>query len=106
MKFDEFITDPKILQVLHELGFETPTPIQERAIPEVLKGGDLRASAQTGTGNRDQGSGISGSLLTQIEEVKSCNGYYSASDLRIHFGLGEAKAGENLIADRGDIELI
>ena len=29
--------------------------------------------------------------LTQIEEVKSCNGYYSASDLRIHFGLDEAK---------------
>ena len=28
--------------------------------------------------------------LTQIEEVRSCNGYYSASDLRIHFGLGEA----------------
>jgi len=29
--------------------------------------------------------------LAQIEEVKSCNGYYSASDLRIHFGLNEAK---------------
>jgi hypothetical protein len=29
--------------------------------------------------------------LTQVEEVRSCNGYYSASDLRIHFGLGEAK---------------
>jgi len=29
--------------------------------------------------------------LTQIEEVKSCNGYYSAGDLRIHFGLNEAK---------------
>src|SRR5208337_4941012 len=32
-----------------------------------------------------------GSPLTQIEEVRSCNGYYSASDLRIHFGLNEAK---------------
>ena len=31
-----------------------------------------------------------GTPLTQIEEVRSCNGYYSASDLRIHFGLGEA----------------
>ena len=29
--------------------------------------------------------------LTQVEEVKSCNGYYSASDLRIHFGLNEAQ---------------
>jgi enediyne biosynthesis protein E4 len=32
-----------------------------------------------------------GTPLTQIEEVRSCDGYYSASDLRIHFGLGEAK---------------
>ena len=32
-----------------------------------------------------------GSTLAQIEDVKSCNGYYSASDLRIHFGLNEAK---------------
>jgi hypothetical protein len=32
-----------------------------------------------------------GSPLTQIDEVRSCNGYYSASDLRIHFGLGAAK---------------
>jgi len=29
--------------------------------------------------------------LIQIEDVRSCNGYYSASDLRIHFGLNEAK---------------
>jgi len=29
--------------------------------------------------------------LAQIDEVRSCNGYYSASDLRLHFGLGEAK---------------
>ena len=32
-----------------------------------------------------------GTPLTQIEDVRSCNGYYSASDLRIHFGLNEAK---------------
>jgi hypothetical protein len=32
-----------------------------------------------------------GSALTQIDDVKSCNGYYSASDLRIHFGLNDAK---------------
>ncbi len=50
MKFDEFITDPSILRALEELGFENATPIQEKAIPEVMKGVDLRASAQTGTG--------------------------------------------------------
>ena len=54
-------------------------------------GARIKVVAATGTaaGVRDQGSGIS--TLTQIEEVRSCNGYYSASDLRIHFGLGEAK---------------
>jgi hypothetical protein len=32
-----------------------------------------------------------GTPLIQIEDVRSCNGYFSASDLRIHFGLGEAR---------------
>jgi enediyne biosynthesis protein E4 len=32
-----------------------------------------------------------GTPLSQIEDVRSSNGYYSSSDLRIHFGLGEAK---------------
>ncbi len=35
-----------------------------------------------------------GSPLVQIDEVRSSNGYYSASDLRIHFGLGEAAKAE------------
>jgi hypothetical protein len=54
-------------------------------------GARIKVVAATGTaaGIRDQGSGIR--TLAQIEEVRSCNGYYSASDLRIHFGLGAAK---------------
>ncbi|OAT53396.1 ATP-dependent RNA helicase [Providencia heimbachae ATCC 35613] len=35
---------------INELGYETPTPIQQQAIPAVLAGHDLLASAQTGTG--------------------------------------------------------
>jgi hypothetical protein len=60
-------------------------------------GAKIKVVAKTGTANagiRDQGSGTSKAEpgpLTQIEEVKSCNGYYSSSDLRIHFGLGEAR---------------
>ena len=38
-----------------------------------------------------EAGGQAAPTLTQIEEVRSCNGYYSASDLRIHFGLNEAK---------------
>ncbi len=41
---------PKLLDVLKEIGIETPTPIQARAIPEVMNGRDVMGLAQTGTG--------------------------------------------------------
>ncbi|KGO91932.1 DEAD/DEAH box helicase [Flavobacterium subsaxonicum] len=42
---------PKSLQkALDELGFENPTPIQERAMPVILSGRDMMGIAQTGTG--------------------------------------------------------
>ena len=39
-----------LLRALAEEGYEEPTPIQVAAIPEVLAGRDLMATAQTGTG--------------------------------------------------------
>lgn len=48
--FKDFNLKPEILRALADIGFETPTPIQEQAIPEVLKGHDIVATAQTGTG--------------------------------------------------------
>jgi ATP-dependent RNA helicase DeaD len=41
---------PEIQLALDELGYEQPTPIQERAIPELLAGHDVIGQAQTGTG--------------------------------------------------------
>jgi ATP-dependent RNA helicase RhlE len=43
------LSDP-ILQALNELGYIKPTAIQEKAIPEILAGNDIVATAQTGTG--------------------------------------------------------
>ncbi len=40
----------KILPVLEELGYENPSPIQEKSIPVLMEGKDLLAQAQTGTG--------------------------------------------------------
>lgn len=39
-----------ILRAIEDAGYTTPTPIQAKAIPQVLNGGDLLAGAQTGTG--------------------------------------------------------
>ena len=39
-----------ILQAIDDLGYTAPTPIQKQAIPIILSGKDLIATAQTGTG--------------------------------------------------------
>ncbi|WP_167670959.1 DEAD/DEAH box helicase [Allopusillimonas ginsengisoli] len=39
-----------LLRAVADTGYEHPTPIQAQAIPQVIKGGDLLAAAQTGTG--------------------------------------------------------
>ncbi len=48
--FRELGLSPQIQQALDELGFEDPTPIQDKAIPELLAGHDVIGQAQTGTG--------------------------------------------------------
>ncbi len=50
VKFEELDLIPPILQALVSEGYEQPTPIQEQAIPVLLKGRDLLGCAQTGTG--------------------------------------------------------
>jgi len=50
MTFNDFNLKKEILQRLKEIGFEKPSPIQEKAIPVILKGRDVVAQAQTGTG--------------------------------------------------------
>lgn len=50
MKFEDYRISPDIKRSLTELGFKRPTDIQFKAIPSVLKGDDVMAIAQTGTG--------------------------------------------------------
>ena len=50
MSFSELGLSEAILRAVADLGHQTPTPIQQKAIPIVLAGGDLLAAAQTGTG--------------------------------------------------------
>jgi len=48
--FEQFSFDPRILARIEAAGYVTPTPIQTRAIPQVLAGRDVLGLAQTGTG--------------------------------------------------------
>ena len=48
--FEEFGLDPRILRGVREMAYLRPTPVQEAAIPPILEGKDVMASAQTGTG--------------------------------------------------------
>ncbi len=48
--FADFNLDPRILTAIDSMGYKAPTPIQEQAIPVVMKGGDVMGAAQTGTG--------------------------------------------------------
>lgn len=50
MSFDSLGLSPDILRAVAEQGYREPTPIQQQAIPAVMEGRDLMASAQTGTG--------------------------------------------------------
>ena len=49
-KFSDLALDPRVLRAVAEAGYETPTPIQEQAIPHALQGKDVLGIAQTGTG--------------------------------------------------------
>jgi superfamily II DNA/RNA helicase len=50
LTFFDFGFDARLLDGIASLGFSQPTPIQEQAIPAILEGRHLIASAQTGTG--------------------------------------------------------
>lgn len=49
-KFANFGLTKEMLQTISNMGFEEPTPIQEKAIPIIMQGKDILGQAQTGTG--------------------------------------------------------
>jgi ATP-dependent RNA helicase RhlE len=50
VNFNHFKLDSRLMAGIAKSGYETPTPVQEQAIPAALAGHDLIATAQTGTG--------------------------------------------------------
>jgi superfamily II DNA/RNA helicase len=50
MTFNDFNLDEQLLHAISYIGFENPTPVQEKVIPAILEDRDVLACAQTGTG--------------------------------------------------------
>ena len=48
--FSDLDLRPEIMRAIEDADYQTPPPIQAKAIPKILTGGDLLAAAQTGTG--------------------------------------------------------
>ena len=67
MKFYDFELADEVLDAIESMGFDTPTPIQEQAIPAILEGRDIIGSAQTGTGK------TAAFLLPVIDKILNSN---------------------------------
>ena len=68
MKFEDYRIDPAIKKSIASLGFKRPTDIQYKCIPPVLKGEDVLAIAQTGTGKT---GAFAIPIVSRISEQKS-----------------------------------
>lgn len=65
MSFESLGLSNALVKAVHQQGYTTPTPIQQKAIPLVLEGKDILASAQTGTGKT---AGFTLPLLQKLSE--------------------------------------
>lgn len=70
MTFDELNIAEPILRAVREKGYDEPTPIQQQAIPVVLRGKDIFGIAQTGTGKT---AAFAIPILQTLREEKLCN---------------------------------
>ena len=68
MSFSSLGLSEPLVRAVTEQGYHTPTPIQQKAIPAVLAGGDLLAGAQTGTGKT---AGFVLPMLQQLSQPRA-----------------------------------
>lgn len=81
MRFNELNLSREVLQSIEEMGFESPSEVQEHTIPTILEGQDILAQAQTGTGKtasfgipmiekiEDKSDGLQGLVLVPTREL-------------------------------------
>jgi len=71
MSFEKLGLNAHLLKAIKEQGYETPTPIQEQAIPIILQRKDILAGAQTGTGKT---AGFTLPMLELLSRAKQSKG--------------------------------
>lgn len=71
MTFHHLGLSTDLLRAVAEQGYSEPTPIQQQAIPAILQGQDILASAQTGTGKT---AGFTLPLLHRLSATNPSNG--------------------------------
>lgn len=67
MSFTNLGLSEPLLKAIKEQGYDTPTPIQQKAIPVVIEGKDVLAAAQTGTGKT---AGFTLPLLEKLSQTQ------------------------------------
>jgi len=72
LQFTSLKLSSPILQALESAGYQTPTPIQEQAIPTILQQHDVLACAQTGTGKT---AAFSLPIIEQLISAKADAGF-------------------------------
>ena len=70
--WDDFDINPQLLRGIYSMGFEKPSPIQKKAILPIVKGRDIIAQAQSGTGKTGTFSiGTLQSINTGLNKVQA-----------------------------------
>ncbi|MEA1879677.1 MAG: DEAD/DEAH box helicase [Campylobacterota bacterium] len=77
MKFTQLGLNESLLKAVKEQGYDTPTPIQQKAIPLVIEGKDVLAAAQTGTGK------TAGFTLPLLERLSQTNPQMKKKQVRV-----------------------
>jgi ATP-dependent RNA helicase RhlE len=127
MNFENLGLSESLLKAVNDYGYTVPTPIQLQAIPAVLRGSDIMASAQTGTGKTagftlpllqklSQGPRASANqtralILTPTRELAaqvhdSIETYGKYENLRSTVVFGGVKINPQMMKLRGGVEIL
>jgi len=127
MDFKDLGLSESLVQAVTDHGYSTPTPIQAQAIPAILEGRDIMASAQTGTGKtagftlpllqklalapRARGNHTRALILTPTRELAaqvhaSIETYGKHLSLRSTVVFGGVKINPQMLKLRGGVEIL